>query len=290
MDGWNDAGGGEGAGGRTHAPPPQPGVRITKIAMATAPAPSTASSFWLDSLPDSADTCATVPASTNVSLPLATVDDASLLADRALRVAQVVIIGAGIAGASIAYHMAMLGVPDVVLVESRKVAHGATGRNGGHLSPSIALEGLAARVGMSQALAVLKHEHANFAAVVECVRTHGIHCDLDVRGTAKLFYDAAQLRRYAQAAEELHRHGVGRSEVWDAERCKREFGTDAFAGAVYNPDAASLVPAALVRALVGIAAEHGTTLVQRTHVVRLRAVQASHAAAEQPGACMHVDV
>ena len=44
--------------------------------------------------------------------------------------ADVVIIGAGIAGASTAYHLAELGVTDVILVDADSVAAGATGRSG----------------------------------------------------------------------------------------------------------------------------------------------------------------
>ena len=44
--------------------------------------------------------------------------------------ADVIIIGAGIAGTSTAYHLAELGVTDVLLVERDSVAAGATGRSG----------------------------------------------------------------------------------------------------------------------------------------------------------------
>src|SRR4029077_6023780 len=48
------------------------------------------------------------------------------------RTADVVIIGGGCMGASVAYHLARLGVPDVVLLEREKMlATGSTGRNAG---------------------------------------------------------------------------------------------------------------------------------------------------------------
>src|SRR6187551_1126718 len=45
--------------------------------------------------------------------------------------AEVVIIGAGIMGLSIAYHLARCGVTDVVVVDKSYLCGGASGRNGG---------------------------------------------------------------------------------------------------------------------------------------------------------------
>src|SRR5436190_18287864 len=48
------------------------------------------------------------------------------------RTAEVVIVGGGCMGASVAYHLARLGVTDVVLVErERMLGTGSTGRNAG---------------------------------------------------------------------------------------------------------------------------------------------------------------
>ena len=45
--------------------------------------------------------------------------------------AEVVVIGAGIMGLSIAYHLARLGVTDIVVVDKSYLCGGASGRNGG---------------------------------------------------------------------------------------------------------------------------------------------------------------
>ncbi|MGH7440103.1 MAG: NAD(P)/FAD-dependent oxidoreductase, partial [Polyangiaceae bacterium] len=47
--------------------------------------------------------------------------------------AEVVVIGAGIMGLSIAYHLAVLGVTDVTVVDRGYLCGGASGRNGGGL-------------------------------------------------------------------------------------------------------------------------------------------------------------
>ncbi len=48
-----------------------------------------------------------------------------------IRSAQVVIIGGGVTGASIAYHLAAVGVRDVLLLERKFLASGGTGRSVG---------------------------------------------------------------------------------------------------------------------------------------------------------------
>src|SRR5215469_1988940 len=45
--------------------------------------------------------------------------------------AEVVVVGAGIMGLSIAYHLARLGVTDVVVIDKSYLCGGASGRNGG---------------------------------------------------------------------------------------------------------------------------------------------------------------
>lgn len=48
-----------------------------------------------------------------------------------IRSARVVVIGGGVMGTSIAYHLARSGVPDVVLVERDELASGSTARAAG---------------------------------------------------------------------------------------------------------------------------------------------------------------
>jgi sarcosine dehydrogenase len=40
--------------------------------------------------------------------------------------AQVVVIGGGVVGCSVAYHLALRGVTDVAVIEQRKLTHGST--------------------------------------------------------------------------------------------------------------------------------------------------------------------
>ena len=51
--------------------------------------------------------------------------------------ANVVIIGGGIIGTSVAYHLAQRGVRDVVLVEADRVGSGSSGRSAATLAPAV---------------------------------------------------------------------------------------------------------------------------------------------------------
>ncbi len=57
--------------------------------------------------------------------------------------AEVVVIGGGVNGCSIAYHLAKSGVKDVVLVEKGYVASGPTGRSSGIIRQHYSIETLA---------------------------------------------------------------------------------------------------------------------------------------------------
>ncbi len=113
--------------------------------------------------------------------------------------AEVVIIGAGIAGTSTAYHLATMGASDVVLVDKGSVASGATGRSGAEVflgggSPERAAvvwnslqiyrdwpEMVGGDAGFRQTgtLHLLGPEHRERAAdAVETVRALGAHSEL----------------------------------------------------------------------------------------------------------------
>src|ERR1700759_1933761 len=48
--------------------------------------------------------------------------------------AEIVIVGGGVVGLSIAYYLALAGLDDVVVIERGYLAEGASGRNGGGVS------------------------------------------------------------------------------------------------------------------------------------------------------------
>ncbi|KAL2829424.1 FAD dependent oxidoreductase [Aspergillus cavernicola] len=98
----------------------------------------------------------------------------------------IVIIGAGYAGASTAYHILEQcdpsSKPSIVILEARQLCSGATGRNGGHLKPDVynAISTFAGRYGVEAAAEVAAFEYAHVPALEAVVAKENIDCDLQV--------------------------------------------------------------------------------------------------------------
>ncbi|GAP88120.1 putative FAD dependent oxidoreductase [Rosellinia necatrix] len=129
----------------------------------------------------------------------------------------VLIIGAGISGVSVAYHLSQAEAAgtdpatSIVLLEARQVCSGATGRNGGHVKAKagtifkLAEQG---RAGVGDGLVAFVDAHIDaFKDVVERER---IDCEFELRRSYDVFLnekDAASLR-------ESWAHHSARGEPW----------------------------------------------------------------------------
>ncbi|KAJ5373478.1 FAD dependent oxidoreductase superfamily [Penicillium concentricum] len=95
----------------------------------------------------------------------------------------IVIIGAGYAGVSTAYHLVKGEASDkklsITILEARGVCSGATGRNGGHLRPDMYTPMTRAidRGGTERALEVIEFEIAHIQAIKSLVEKEKIDCD-----------------------------------------------------------------------------------------------------------------
>ncbi|KAI1214663.1 FAD dependent oxidoreductase [Annulohypoxylon truncatum] len=112
----------------------------------------------------------------------------------------IVIIGAGFAGAALAKYLleddspSSSVKPSITILEAREACSGATGRNGGHLRPDLFVS-LAARMqeaGLKAANSVALFEVANEKAVAALVAEENIACDLQQVTTADTFVDQAE--------------------------------------------------------------------------------------------------
>lgn len=89
--------------------------------------------------------------------------------------ADVCIIGGGLAGLTAAHHLAKAG-RKVVLVEANRIGWGASGRNGGFVSPgySLGYDGIAARVGADAAKELFRLSVEGMRIVAENITALGI--------------------------------------------------------------------------------------------------------------------
>lgn len=98
----------------------------------------------------------------------------------------VLIIGAGYAGASTAHHIleqsGPSSQPTILILESRQACSGATGRNGGHLKPDPynGVATLAAEHGFKAAAEVAAFEASHVPALKDFIEKEGIDCDFVV--------------------------------------------------------------------------------------------------------------
>ncbi|CAK7236641.1 hypothetical protein SEUCBS140593_009689 [Sporothrix eucalyptigena] len=118
----------------------------------------------------------------------------------------VVIVGSGITGTSIAYHLLGVNgtntkkVPSVLMLEARQAASGATGRNGGHTKAASYRSFLdhAAALGTDSAVQIARLELSAIDAV-HSLAAAGIDCDSHPCDTLDVVYDTAQWARAQKA-------------------------------------------------------------------------------------------
>ncbi|KAJ5173544.1 FAD dependent oxidoreductase [Penicillium coprophilum] len=99
----------------------------------------------------------------------------------------IVVIGAGYAGASVVHHIfdqiaPRSKPPSIVILEARQACSGATGRNGGHMKPDLynGIAGLAADHGVEAAAEVAAFEAKHVSILREFVKRENIDCEYTV--------------------------------------------------------------------------------------------------------------
>jgi glycine/D-amino acid oxidase-like deaminating enzyme len=137
------------------------------------PSPNPTRSFWIDSSPD--------------ANPLAGQGSKDPLPSKA----DICIIGAGITGVGVAYHLIELlnnashsikRPLRIVILEARDFCSGATGRNGGHLTPAVFLKFFQRQALFNTAEAIKSYELEQHTAslLVKIIKENGWASDIDL--------------------------------------------------------------------------------------------------------------
>ncbi|MEO6967462.1 MAG: FAD-binding oxidoreductase [Rhodanobacteraceae bacterium] len=177
------------------------------------------------------------------------------------RDACVVIVGGGYAGVNLALGLAERGVPDVVLLESEAIGHGASGRNGGFVFAGYSLgeQALLDKLGKGKARAL----YARTVAAVELIRSriarYAIDCDAIEAGViwANWFRDPELLRERQKLLEE--RYGV-EWEWLPKEKLRGLIVSERYSDGLYERNALHLHPLNYLNGLAGAAANQGVTI------------------------------
>ncbi len=170
--------------------------------------------------------------------------------------ARVVVIGGGIVGASVAYHLAELVLGDCVLVERDRVSSGTSWHPAG----------LTANTRASHALTELaRHSVAVYAGLGE---ESGVANGFNRRGSIAVARTAARLTelRYGEAL--ARHHGVEAELLTPAEVAQRHplVEPEGLEGGLHVPQDGTVNPGGSVLGLVKVAAERGVRVLEGTSV------------------------
>ena len=146
--------------------------------------------------------------------------------------AEIVIIGAGIMGLSIAYHLARAGTTDVVVLDKSYLCGGASGRNGGGVRAQFSTE---ANIRLMQESIRMCRDFASEMKINVWFRQGGY---------IFLVRDEAKRRALEQSTKVQNACGLGTRMLTPAEARKvvPELDTDGIVAAAYNPDDGVVFP------------------------------------------------
>ncbi len=149
--------------------------------------------------------------------------------------AEVCVVGGGLAGLSAALGLAERG-RSVVLIEARRVGWGASGRNGGFVSPGYSLPGsrLVARLGLDHARALYDLSREAVTLMRRRIDDYGIDCGPIVEGIleASWFDDPDGLKR--ERDEMAETFGIVQ-EFWPREKLRAALVSERYYDGLLNP-------------------------------------------------------
>jgi len=199
--------------------------------------------------------------------------------------ADVVIIGGGVIGAAAAYHLALLGVTDVVLLERDTLAAGSTSRSAGGVRLQFADE-LNIRI-MERSLPVFEQWDAVIGEHVDYVSPIALH------QVGYLFLlDTPELVETFRGAVELQRSfGMDTRWLTPAEATELAPGilTDDLLGATWNPREGHCSPEAVTQGFAAAAAAHGVRIRQGCAATGIRVEGGRIAAVETAAGAIATD-
>lgn len=153
-------------------------------------------------------------------------------------VADIVVIGAGMTGVSVAYWLKRLYGRSCLLLDARGIAGGATGRNGGHLWP---------RPGSDFEASVAKE-------LQQFIADQNLSCDLNTQlGSVAVDYFGIEVEEPfidpEDEAEKLQNWEGECVRDWGEDECRSALNTDHFRSALFYPNAMQFHPAKVAHKL-----------------------------------------
>ncbi|MHC8287011.1 NAD(P)/FAD-dependent oxidoreductase [Pseudomonas sp. XS1P51] len=179
------------------------------------------------------------------------------------RQCDVVIIGAGYTGLSAAHHIARSG-REPLIVEANTLAWGASGRNGGVVSPKfrVGFPALMSRFGRDTALQMYHTGYAAVDSLVEMVETLSLTgAELHLGGHIAAAHNVHALGALESTADWIKRETGGTSSrMISAEQVREMTGSTIFAGGLLTPKAGGIHPLNYARGMARHLVDHGVKI------------------------------
>jgi glycine/D-amino acid oxidase-like deaminating enzyme len=180
----------------------------------------------------------------------------------------VAVIGAGYTGLSSAYHIKKLQPgKEVVVLEAGGAGQGASGRNGGMCLNQPSIDYMAMVHPESHKLTYDATAQC-IKEIAELMKAQGFGADIRFSGSLMTNLDKMGVERSRDYAKKAESMGIP-IEYWDRDRIAREIGTTAYAGGLYDPNAAELNPMKMVLALKKAAEALGVVVYENSPVIRI---------------------
>jgi gamma-glutamylputrescine oxidase len=182
----------------------------------------------------------------------------------------VAVVGAGFTGLSSALTLAREGM-SVAVLESETIGFGASGRNAGHLTPTIGkdLPTLTRMYGEQRVRGLLHMTESAISHVEALIADHAIDCDYEPVGNVIAAVHPKQHAAIDRAAEAARTHGIP-GELLDGEAMRDRGLPRAFTRGYFEPHGGLLDPAKYVHGLARAAEAAGAVIYEGTHVRQIR--------------------
>jgi gamma-glutamylputrescine oxidase len=182
----------------------------------------------------------------------------------------VAVVGGGLAGLSAALDLRARGF-DVVLLESREIGFGASGRNGGQAIHGLACDPdtIEQQLGLDEARRVWAMSIEALDLLRARIAEHGIACDWQdgYLGVATTPRKAAELGEQAERLERVYGYPMQRIAAADMGRW---IASPRYHGGVHDPRSGHLHPLKYTRGLAAAAARAGVRLHEGTQATALQ--------------------
>lgn len=187
--------------------------------------------------------------------------------------ADVAIVGAGFTGLSAALALANKGAK-VIVLEAQRVAHAASGRNGGHCNNGFAQDycAMAARLGRERANMLYRAFDAAVDKAEAIVAEEGIDCHFRRVGELKLAAKPEHYDKLARAQEAMAREVDPDTRMIPRSDMHTEVGSDRYFGGMLIEKGAGMHIRMYGRGLAEAAAGRGARIYENNPVIALKRV------------------